>query len=73
MNEESYDEKRPNLLLVVAILLLIGSPGSLLLFTYTSISPFLLILIIPFTVIIIYGLVRIIRRTQSYELDSKEY
>jgi hypothetical protein len=50
------------------MLLLVGSPGSLLIYVaYTNFTPLLLVLIIPLTLIFVYGFVIFVRRSSVRE------
>ena len=54
------------------MLILIGSPGSLLIYVaYTNFTPLLLVLIIPLTLVFVYGFVLILRTKQVQE--SSDY
>jgi hypothetical protein len=72
VTEEFPDDRGPNRFAAIFLIILIGSPGSLMLFVaYTNFTPLLLIFIIPLTLAFVYSFVILAKRKQAHE--SKEY
>ncbi|MHA1908052.1 MAG: hypothetical protein ACW98Y_12205 [Candidatus Thorarchaeota archaeon] len=68
MTEDTYDDGNSHRFAAILMLLLVGSPGSLLIYVaYTNFTPLLLVLIIPLTLIFVYGFVIFVRRSSVRE------
>ena len=66
-SDETYeDNRRSQNIMVVLFLILIGSPGSLLLFTVPhEVTPVLLFLVIPITLVFVLWYRKILARRES--------
>jgi len=73
-NEAYEDNRRSRNIMVVLFLILIGSPGSLLLFTVPlEVTPILLLLVIPITLVFVLWYRRILDRRESSRQDTIHY
>ncbi|MFW9919009.1 MAG: hypothetical protein ACFFED_05375 [Candidatus Thorarchaeota archaeon] len=73
-SNEAYEDGNRSRLLVVALLLLIGSPGSLLLFTLPlEVTPILLLLVIPITLAFVFWYRRILLHRERFRQDTLQF
>ncbi|MHA1905487.1 MAG: hypothetical protein ACXADL_17220 [Candidatus Thorarchaeota archaeon] len=69
--ERSHVERRRTILAIL-LLLIIASPGSLMLFVgFSEMAPFLLIFILPLVLVFIFWFRRYLKKSKQQEVDSE--